>query len=291
MKTLKFLAFAAFAVCLAACGGDKGDGNSVTFKVEAELGQLADYITVTDQEVVVTMSNEKKGDEEYRVITSSLALQVSKSVATDYGFDLVVEVLDKNHVKIGELSRYVIETSNDYENGEFTTILHAGSVHAQMKDRDKLKKLSPEDQEELDKLFKEGAYIVVKPLWSSGRYVDYKEKSSNSEGIESSSDVVDDTDDADDSDVEEVAESSSSSSEDFDAALDSYEKYVDKYIALLKKASKGDMTAMAEYPSLMQQAQECGDKLSSAKGDLTASQMARYTKIQMKMLKAAQEMK
>ena len=51
------------------------------------------------------------------------------------------------------------------------------------------------------------------------------------------------------------------------------------------------MTAMAEYPSLMQQAQECGDKLSSAKGDLTASQMARYTKIQMKMLKAAQEIK
>ena len=48
MKTLKFLAFAAFAVCLAACGGDKSDGNSVTFKVEAELGQLADYITVAD---------------------------------------------------------------------------------------------------------------------------------------------------------------------------------------------------------------------------------------------------
>lgn len=288
MKTLKFLAFAAFAVCLAACGGDKSDGNSVTFKVEAELGQLADYITVADQEVVVTMSNEKEDGEEYRVITSSLALQVSKSVATDYGFDFDVEVLDKNHVKIGELSHYDVEATYDYDNGQFNRILHAGSVRAQMEDRDNLNEITPKDQEELDKLFKEGVYIVVKPRWSSGKYAEYKEKSSNSEGIESSSDVADD---ADDSDAEEVAESSSSSSEDWDAALDSYEKYVDKYIALLKKASKGDMTAMAEYPALLQQAEEFGDKLSGAKGNLTASQAARYSKIQMKMLKAAQEMK
>lgn len=288
MKTLKFLAFAAFAVCLAACGGDKSDGNGVTFKVEAELGQLADYITVADQEVVVTMSNEKEDGEEYRVITSSLALQVSKSVASDYGFDLDVEVLDKNHVKIGELSHYDVEATYDYDNGQYNHILHAGSVRAQMEDRDNLSEITPKDQEELDKLFKEGVYIVVKPRWSYGKYVNYKEKSSNSEGIESSSDVVDDSDD---SDIEEVAESSSSSSEDFDAALDSYEKFVDKYIALAKKAAKGDMTAMAEYPSLMQQAQECGDKLSGAKGQLTASQMARFTKIQMKMMKAAQEIK
>ena len=51
------------------------------------------------------------------------------------------------------------------------------------------------------------------------------------------------------------------------------------------------MTAMAEYPALLQQAEEFGDKLSGAKGNLTASQAARYSKIQMKMLKAAQEMK
>ena len=272
-------------MCFAACGGDKSDGNSVTFKVEAELGQLADYITVADQEVVVTMSNEKEDGEEYRVITSSLALQVSKSVATDYGFDFDVEVLDKNHVKIGELSHYDVEATYDYDNGQFNRILHAGSVRAQMEDRDNLNEITPKDQEELDKLFKEGVYIVVKPRWSYGKYAEYKEKSSNSEGIESSSD------DADDSDAEEVAESSSSSSEDWDAALDSYEKYVDKYIALLKKASKGDMTAMAEYPALLQQAEEFGDKLSGAKGNLTASQAARYSKIQMKMLKAAQEMK
>lgn len=39
-------------------------------------------------------------------------------------------------------------------------------------------------------------------------------------------------------------ESSSSSSQDWDALLDSYGRYVDKYISLMKKDSKGDMSAM-----------------------------------------------
>ena len=83
----------------------------------------------------------------------------------------------------------------------------------------------------------------------------------------------------------------SSSSEDWDALLNSYEEYVDKYIAFLKKAKAGDMSALAEYPALMQKAQEYADKLEKAKGDeLTPAQMTRFNKIQMKMLEAAQQM-
>ena len=70
----------------------------------------------------------------------------------------------------------------------------------------------------------------------------------------------------------------------------SYENYVDKYISYVKKAAKGDMTALAEYPSLMEKAQEFSDKLQRAQGDMSASQWARYNKISMKMMKAAQEM-
>lgn len=82
--------------------------------------------------------------------------------------------------------------------------------------------------------------------------------------------------------------SSSSGSENWDSVLDSYERYVDKYIAIMKKAQSGDASAMSEYPSLMQEAQEYGDKLQNAKGSLSASQMARYQRITNKMLKAAQ---
>ena len=81
----------------------------------------------------------------------------------------------------------------------------------------------------------------------------------------------------------------SSDSEDWDAMLDSYEEYVDKYISLLKKASNGDVTAITEYAGFLQKAQELSDKMENAQGDMSASQWARYMKITKKMTKAAQE--
>ena len=82
---------------------------------------------------------------------------------------------------------------------------------------------------------------------------------------------------------------SSTGSADWDSMLDSYEQYVNKYIALLKKASNGDMTVMAEYAGLMQKAQELCDKMDGAQGDMSASKWARYVKITTKMTTAAQE--
>jgi len=83
--------------------------------------------------------------------------------------------------------------------------------------------------------------------------------------------------------------SSSSSSQDWDALLDSYEQYVDEYVSFVKKAANGDASAMSEYPSLLQKAQEYGEKLESAQGDMSASQLSRYTQITNKMLQAAQD--
>ena len=95
----------------------------------------------------------------------------------------------------------------------------------------------------------------------------------------------------DSSDEEKSISSSSTGSADWDSMLDSYEQYVNKYIALMKKASNGDMTTMAEYAGLMQKAQELSDKISGAQGDMSASQWARYMKITTKMTTAAQEMR
>ena len=279
MKFLKYLSFAVLLACLASCGGSK---DSVTLKVEAELGPLADYIKVTDREVVVKMSDEKKESVDYKVITSSLALEVTKSVATKSGFDFEVEVLDKDHVKIATLPDFDIESISDYDNGEFNNVLYAGTVRAQMKRKRKVAKFTPEDQEEWNKILKEGAYIVIKPRNSHEKFVEYKGKSSNTEVIESSSDTNTEDDD-------ESISSSSTSSADWDSMLDSYEQYVNKYIALLKKAAEGDMTALAEYPALMEKAQECSKKMENAQGDMSASQWARYMKITKKMAKAAQE--
>ena len=105
---------------------------------------------------------------------------------------------------------------------------------------------------------------------------------------------ADDLDVIDSNDLESTSDgtssSSSSSSEDWDAVLDSYESYVDQYISFAKKAAKGDMSALAEYPSLMSKAQELSDKLNNAKSDLSASQAARYARISAKMVEAAASM-
>ena len=117
MKVLKYLSFAGLLMCLASCSEE----NSVTLKVEAELGGLADYIKLTDQVVVVNMSDEKNDDGvDCKVITSSLALEVTKSVASNYDMDFDVEVLDENHVNIGTLPGFKIEEDYDYDNGELS---------------------------------------------------------------------------------------------------------------------------------------------------------------------------
>ena len=273
MKVLKYLSLAALSMCFASCSED----NSVTLKVETELGGLSEFVTVKDQEVVVKMTDEKEDGVDCKVITSSLALEVSKSVASDYSYSLEVEVLDENHTKIASLPYYYIEDTYDSDNEDYEYILNAGTIRAQMKRRTKVADFTPKDQEKWEKILKEGAYILIKPS-NSAKYVEYKAKSSNTEADASSDDTT--TVDGDLAD---------SSSEDWDAMLDSYEEYVDKYIALLKKASAGDMTALTEYPALLSKAQEFGDKMESAKGSMSASQVARYTKITAKMLKVAQE--
>ena len=59
----------------------------------------------------------------------------------------------------------------------------------------------------------------------------------------------------------------------------------------MNKAAKGDMTALAEYPSLMEKAQEFCEKLQNAQGEMSGSQLARYNKITMKMANAANKMR
>ena len=91
------------------------------------------------------------------------------------------------------------------------------------------------------------------------------------------------------SEMDELSSESNSNIE-IDEALNSYEEYVDQYITFLKKAQKGDISAMAEYPSLMQKANEANEKLENMKDDFSSSQISRMMKIQTKMTNAALEM-
>ena len=81
--------------------------------------------------------------------------------------------------------------------------------------------------------------------------------------------------------------SNSNSNEDWDAVLKSYEKFIDDYIRLMKKAMSGDLSALSEYAGLLEKAEELGNKLDGAKSDLTPSQAAKFVKLQEKLVNAA----
>lgn len=86
------------------------------------------------------------------------------------------------------------------------------------------------------------------------------------------------------------SDGSSSGSKEWDELLDSYESYVTSYIRLLKKASNGDISAMAEYPKLMQKASDLYEKLEKNIDVMSVSQSARFLEITNKMTEAAQQM-
>ena len=110
------------------------------------------------------------------------------------------------------------------------------------------------------------------------------ENQSNEENV--SSEKVEET-------VEESVEEQSSSStrsEDWDALLDSYDDYVTKYISYMKKAMNGDMSALSEYPALLEKAEEFSDKLGNAEGEMSSAQWNRYLKITKRLSSSATSM-
>ena len=79
------------------------------------------------------------------------------------------------------------------------------------------------------------------------------------------------------------------SSNDWDKVLDKYEQYVDKYIAISKKAMNGDLSASMEYIDLLEDAKELGDELDSASDEKSPEQISRYTRITKKLSNIATE--
>ena len=74
------------------------------------------------------------------------------------------------------------------------------------------------------------------------------------------------------------------SANDWDKLLDTYESYVKKYAACMKKVAAGDASALSEYAGLLEKAEELGNRLEKASGQMTANQVKRYAKINAMMV-------
>lgn len=286
MKKLNCFLVLMLTLFMASCGnsgkgetGDSDNPNEIKLKVDMDLGELGDYLTVDDEVFLKLEEVEEDGVQGY-VITSSIGINVKKAVASNYSFGFDAEILDENHIRIANFPSFKIESKRDYDNGDYSSVLYSGKKWATVKEGAKKEDWEKKDHEMWEKIKKEGVYMRIEPKYSSAKFVAYK-GSNNSSSEEISSE---------ENDKDEISEVSGSDSEDWDALLNSYEQYVDKYISYMKKAAKGDMSALSEYPALMEKAQKFSDKMKNAQSNMSASQWAKYNEITQKMLKAAQEM-
>ena len=282
-------------VLLASCSSGVGPKEITPTSTEFTSGELAKYIEVVDQPSKLTFA-EQDGFIATQYIQLKVTLRMSKDGfknvdAHDINFTgllsvAIINLVDENGIDVQDLS---------------------------IKDEDllKLKKLLTGSEGDTEEIVFEGEYHNPDdaPEWfkQAKQFTPYL---TGDVSVESSSeigliDVPTEVSDVEDvmeqvstvmedvveimEDVEEGTNNSiSSESEDWDSLLDTYESYVDKYISYMKKAANGDMSALSEYPALMEKAQELSEKIENAKDDMSSSQLKRYMNITMKMTNAVQ---
>mgnify|MGYP000272595113 CR=1 FL=1 len=237
------------------------DGNyTLVGTVKGDMGQEL-YIKVK-----VRLKNPvKKSAEEISFVTGNVNLEI----IDENDMSMIKLPLKENE----EFKKFITQgKEDDTKEFKFSYVMNNKDQYAQiMKGAKsvKLVDLSLYNYENTDMVADEG---------SAG----YGEEIDNSSDIDNSNDNNEASDDAS---FDETSENNN-----LDELLDKYEEYYDSYISLMKKAKNGDMSAVVEYGKYLKKAQELSNKLEQAKGDLTTSQLARFQKIQMKLMKAMKEL-
>ena len=268
-KTFNVWAIGILALGLVSCGGKK-DAENAEIVLSPETthikGDLGDYFEVVDREYTLTDGFSGK----------IVSVEVKRTDA-DYAFDIAgVSPMGTYGQGVTANAGFGIEILDDNGNVIQKSAATASGFGGMY---------SSDDMKEALAL-KPGETATVR--WSLGLDNDDKPakfRLSSAYQQNTSADSSDSTDDDNDASTADT-----SGSEDWDSLLNSYEQYVDKYISYMKKAANGDMSALSEYPALMEKAQEFSDKMSDAQGDMSTAQWARYMKITNKMATAAQQM-
>lgn len=254
---------------LASCSSGGTDTKTITpTSTEFTSGELAKYVEVVNQPSELTFV-EKDG----AISTQYIRLKVTLKMVKD-GFK---DVDPRDISFTGLLSVAVINLVD--ENGTEVQDLNVKS-----EDMLKLQKLLTGNEGDTAEIIFEGEFHNPKdaPDWfkEAKLFTPYLSCDVSAKKSESTEETSSDSDND-----ESTSSLSSSDSEDWDALLDSYEKYVDMYISYMKKAAKGDMSALADYPALMEKAEEFGSKMENAQDDMSASQWSRFMKITNKKTK------
>lgn len=287
---LKFLGV--IAICLftlfaiTSCGGAKDRKKELDITNAQVEGDNKDIVSIVDGKytLVGTIKGEM-GQQLYIQLKIRLNHPI-KGDALHINFSNVnigIEIIDKNDVA---LLNYKLPFQDITEFKKFLTEGKEGDV------KDFNFAFLMINKEQYAKLMDDAVSVrLVGMSIEDNDYVDFKNggKIKNNEETNIDNEVTENEDKADNDENEDLSEASTGD-ENFDEWLNEYEEYCNSYIALLKKASKGDMSAIAEYTKMLQKAQGMSKKIDKVEGDLTPAQLAKFQRIQTKLMKAAQNL-
>ena len=294
MKNFSYL-YTILMVLLSSCSSGVGPKEITPTSTEFTSGELAKYIEVVDQPSKLTFA-EQDGFIATQYIQLKVTLRMSKDGfknvdAHDINFTgllsvAIINLVDENGIDVQDLSikdedLLKLKKLLTGSEGDTEEIVFEGEYH------------NPDDAPEWFKQAKQftpylTGDVSVESSSEIGLIDAPTEVSDVEDVMEQVSTVMEDVVEIME-DVEEGTNNSiSAGSEDWDNLLDTYESYVDKYISYMKKAANGDMSALSEYPALMEKAQELSEKIENAKDDMSSSQLKRYMNITMKMTNAVQ---
>lgn len=277
---LNLLAICAIALGICSCSSSiKSQDKEITVNSVNIDGDSAEYVSVPNGSYTIV----GKVVDDNAKVSMTIKIKLEKKVSLSnlkfkYSDGFEVELLDD----AGSSITTTLDM-NDGEQNKLKRFLLAGNVGDEQEFTFENTTISNDDYKTIFE--KAGGFEL--------NYVDFEYDEGDSSAIETDESASDDgiDEEATEESTDEETETSDNGSTDYDEVLDAYEKYYSQYISMLKKASKGDMNAIQEASELMQQANELSEKMSNAKGEMSVAQWARFQKIQMKLLKAAQEIK
>ncbi len=267
---------------ITSCGGGAKDGKKELDVTNAQVeGDNNDVISIEDGKYTLVGSIKGEMGQELYIKLKIRLEEPIRTSADKINFEngsVSVEIIDKNDVA---LLNYPLPIQDGMGFKKFITEGKEGDV----KEFKFLFLMN--NKEQYAKIMDEAVSVRLVGMSIQGNdNLDAKDETKVVSSDEENDDNTEIGEEDNDNDLSETT----SGDENFDEWLNEYEEYCNSYIALLKKASNGDMSAIAEYTKMLQKAQKMSKKMEDVKGNLTPAQLAKFQRIQAKFMKAAQNL-
>ena len=174
MKQLTKL-FAVFTLLslsgFAACNKVEEKDTSVSLSLETDMGELGNFISFPEQNVVINLYDTIHHGEKVKLISATLPVKVDKDVCSNYEFGFSAIILDENQQEITTLPDFKFDKKSNYQNGVLRYYLSEGETNGVLEKYVPEKDWPGDEEQQWNRICEEGKSIFVKALsWKSVIY-------------------------------------------------------------------------------------------------------------------------